>query len=173
MALCYGFEREDSMVEGETPGVTLLSKNESSVMIKGEKHKGILFKLSLCHFFIPPPYRPPEAIARRNSLFRVILGKQWFLILEICPAQRNSDFICMALMLVTFAWSRTSTLVTKSLQWMLRMVKTPKESLVVTIITKMSILDCVLPSQLGLLHRMYLCRGVRPHRHQWVSCLWH
>ena len=52
----------------------------------------------------------------------MILSKWWLSILETYPAQRCWDFSSMALMLVNFNFSRTSILVMKSLQWMLRLM---------------------------------------------------
>ena len=52
-----------------------------------------------------------------------IFGRRWSSILETWLAHRSWYFKIMASMLETSASSRTSTLVIKSLQWMLRMVR--------------------------------------------------
>ena len=56
---------------------------------------------------------------------RVILGKWWSSILEMCPAQCtcSCDFISMASMLEISTCSSTRTLVIKFLHWILRIVQ--------------------------------------------------
>ena len=76
-------------------------------------------RVSLHRVFGGPMLRWPE----ESSPYRAILGKRWSSILETCPTQRSCDFSSMASILVSFACSRTSTFVTNSLQWMLRMVR--------------------------------------------------
>ena len=78
-----------------------------------------LFRLSLNRFFGAPLSRWPV----ESSPYKTIFGRRWSSILETWPAQRSWYFKIMASMLGTSACSRTSTLVMKSLQWMLRMVR--------------------------------------------------
>ena len=77
------------------------------------------FRLSLNRLFGAPLSRWPV----ESSPYMAIFGRRWSSILETRPAHRSWYFKIMASMLETSASSRTSTLVMKSLQWMLRMVR--------------------------------------------------
>ena len=94
-ALCHGLQRVTSTGDGQC-----------------RRHQRAFLRVSLYRFFRAPTLRWPE----ESSPYRAILGKRWSSILETCPTQRSCDFSSMASILVSFACSRTSTLVTNSLQ---------------------------------------------------------
>jgi hypothetical protein len=74
---------------------------------------------SLYRLFGAPLSRWPE----ESSPYKMLFGKRWSSILETCPAHRSFVKINMASILGVSACSRTMMFVTKSLQWMLRMVR--------------------------------------------------
>ena len=58
-----------------------------------------------------------------SSPISLIFGRRRFLILERCPAMHSWDLRSTAPKLVIYACSLTSILVTKSLEWIVRMVR--------------------------------------------------
>jgi hypothetical protein len=79
--------------------------------------------VSLYRLFGAPLSRWPEDSLPYKMPYKMIFGKRWSFILETCPADRSLKKINMASILGVSACSRTVMFVTKSLQWMFRIVR--------------------------------------------------